>query len=236
MIDSLIYIESMFYQKAKSNYNDKKKQKRVLIMRKDGLGDCIIFYPTLKMYHEFYTDAEITLIFPTYFKDLSPLLSKDLVDKVVWFDHKAFGSSFSYRRKFLLDLKRGGYDVFIYPVFSRETVGFFMMKMTGAQEKISFDGDISGHGKLSEKRGTLKYTQLIRPPEDMKSEIVRNIFLAETITGKKMPLQFPTFDIEKLPAQKAMELIRKNNLADKKFIVMFPGAGAPYRNRRLFLL
>jgi heptosyltransferase-3 len=228
MIDSVILAESFFYFKKNSKHGTENK-KRILIMRKDGLGDCIIFYPTLKAYRDFYANDDITLVFPNYFETLAPLLRNNLVNRVIWFDHKKFGSSFSYRRKFLLDLKRAGYDIVIYPVYTRETIGFFMMKMTGAKERIGFDGDISAHGLRSERMGTLKYTRLIKPPEDMKSEITRDVYFANVVTGKKMSLSFPTIDITTLPHEKADKIISENNLTERKFALIFPGAGASFR-------
>ncbi|MEI8327968.1 MAG: glycosyltransferase family 9 protein [Candidatus Taylorbacteria bacterium] len=222
-IDTLIYAESFFHHKLPFS------KKRILIMRKDGLGDCIIFYPTLHAYREYYNDAEITLIFPTYFESLAPILGKDLVDRVIWFDHKKFGSSFLYRRKFLLDLKRDNYDVFIYPVYSRETIGFFMMQMTGARERIGFEGDISEHGKRSERRGTLAFTKLIRPPQGMDLEIDRDANFVEQITSNEVHIFFPSIDIDILPRKNAEDIISKYKLRDKKYVVVFPGAGASYR-------
>ena len=227
-IDGLIYFESFFHTKQYAP-SDSKFKKKVLIMRKDGLGDCIIFYPTLNVYRRYYTNAEITLIFPTYFQSLSPILDTNLIDKVIWFDHKKFGSNFLYRRKFLLDLKRANYDIFIYPVYSRETIGFFMMRMTGAKERIGFEGDISEHGKKSEKRGTLAFTRLIRPPEYMVREIDRDANFVEQITCIKVPITFPTIDINKLPRTKVNEIMSEYDLVSKKYVVVFPGAGASYR-------
>src|ERR1035437_9375435 len=100
LIDGIIYAESFFHRRKAPEFINGRQKKRVLIMRKDGLGDCIVFYPTLRAYREYYADAEITLIFPSYFESLSPLLGKDLVDRVIWFSHKKFGSNFFYRRKF----------------------------------------------------------------------------------------------------------------------------------------
>jgi heptosyltransferase-1 len=221
-MESILFVRAVLEEKNAT-------KKRILIMRKDGLGDCIIFYPTLRAYREYYADADITLIFPTYFESLAAILGKELVDHVIWFDHKKFGSNFVYRRKFLLDLKRGGYDVFIYPVFSRETIGFFMMKMAGAPERIGFEGDISEHGEKSEKRGTLSYTRLIRPPETMNLEIDRDAYFAEQIVGKKVSITFSTIDIKKLPRVTADRYASLYDLVDKKYAVIFPGAGAPYR-------
>jgi heptosyltransferase-1 len=188
-------------------------------MRKDGLGDCIIFYPTLRAYREYYADAKITLIFPAYFISLAPLLGKDLVDRVVWFDHKRFGSDISYRRRFLLDLKQAGYDISIYPVYSAETIGHFMIKMTGAAERIGFGNGSSLH----------IYTRLISPPEAMRLEIDRDIYFAEKVTGRKIKISFPTIDVRRLPSESAGELLAEHSLIGKKYAVIFPGAGAPYR-------
>jgi ADP-heptose:LPS heptosyltransferase len=227
-IDAIIYAES-FFHKRPSQKLDGVHKKRILIMRKDGLGDCIIFYPTLRAYRDYYKNDEITLIFPTYFKDLSPLLGKDLVDIVIWFDHKAFGKSFSYRRKFLLDLKRAGYDVFIYPVYSRETIGYLMMKMTGAHERIGFEEGISERGQKAEKKGTVTFTRLIKVPEHIKKEIDRDVYFAEQVTGQKGGVHFPTIDVKKLPFAEAEALLAQHSFIDKKYIVLFPGAGAFYR-------
>ncbi len=229
LIDGIIYAESFFYPRRSPEFVNGKQKKRILIMRKDGLGDCIVFYPTLKAYRDFYKDDELTLVFPTYFESLAPVLGKDLVDHVVWFNHKLFGSNFLYRRKFMLGLKRAGYDVVIYPVYSREGIGFFMMNMTGAHERIGFDGDISEHGKKSERRGTLRYTRLIKVPEGMKSELARDTYFAEQITGTKVSFSFPTIDVNKLPSAGTEAVTQKHNLAQKKYAVIFPGAGIAYR-------
>ncbi len=201
IIDGAIYFESFFHHRPTKR---EKAGRRVLILRKDGLGDCIIFYPTLKLYREFYKDAEITLIFPKLFQTLAPLLTD--VDKVIWFDHRRFGSNFFYRRRFLLDLKQTGYDVAIYPVFSREAIGDLMIKITAAKERIEFGVNI------------------ITPPE-MISELDRDVYFAEKVTGKKAEITFPTIEIEKLPKEKALELIHKNHLIDKQFIFIFPETG-----------
>jgi len=194
-------------------------------MRKDGLGDCIIFYPTLTSYRDFYDGEEITLMFPSHFKSLASLLGKDLIDTVIWFDHKAFGSNFFYRRRFMINLKRAGYDIVLYPVYTRETIGFFMMKMTGASERIGFNGDISEHGKRSEQRGTLAYTRLIDVPPRINLEIDRDVFFIETISGRKMSITFPTIDLRKLSDLEATKLMHTHRLTKRNYVVIFPGAG-----------
>ena len=227
--DGMVCIESFFHKKNASFIKNGKKTKRVLIMRKDELGDCTLFYSTLHAYREYYTDAEIVLVFPQHFKSLSPILSKDLVDEVIWFDRPRFESDLSYRRRFMLNLARMNFDIFIYPVFVRETVGHFMMKAIGASETIGVDGEISEHGRKAEKRGTLKFTRLIRPPENMISEIERDAYFAEKITRKPVKIVFPTIDVKKLPSKRVKELMHTYKVEGNKYAVIFPGAGIHYR-------
>jgi ADP-heptose:LPS heptosyltransferase len=129
----------------------------------------------------------------------------------------------------MIGLGRTNYDVFIYPAPSRESVGYFMMKMIRATERIGFGGDITEHGKKLEEMGALTYTKLIRPPENIKAEIDRYVYFTEQVTGKKIDVEFPTIDIKKLSDCKALELLKVNDLENKKYAIMFPGAGAPYR-------
>lgn len=187
-------------------------------MRKDGLGDCIIFYPLLKYYREHFKDAELTLIFPTYFKSLLPLLQD--MDQVIWFDHGEFSSSFTYRRTFLLNLKKRGYDVAIYPVYTREPIGDFMMKFTQAKEVIGFKND---------GRTQSFYTRLISISPNLLNELERNEFFTHEITGNTVQVEFPSIDVTVLPQGEAGLLLNKHGLKDQSFAVIFPGAGASYR-------
>jgi heptosyltransferase I len=210
VVDSLIALEALFIKL------DTHDQRRILIMRKDGLGDCIIFLPMLKTYREYYTDAEITLIFPTLFQSLSPLL-KDL-DHVLWFDHGKFARSFLYRRNFLLNLRRRGYNVAIYPVFTREPIGDFMMTMTRAKEIYGFAD-----------QGETPYTDPVKAPEDISEEIDRNIFFTEKVTSLHPLISFPTIDTNLLTKDAAESIQKEHNLLDKKFVIIFPGSGATYK-------
>jgi|APGre2960657423_1045063.scaffolds.fasta_scaffold07033_4 heptosyltransferase-1 len=194
IVDLSITFESLFICPEKH-----PNERRILILRKDGLGDCLIFYPTLKAYREFYKDAQITLVFPSIFKSLEPLLSN--MDHVIWFDHAAFRSDFKYRRSFMHNLKRRGYDIAIYPVYSQEYIGNKMMKVTRAEKVFTFD-----------KVKTLNV-----------SELSRNINFAEYITGKKINVNFPTISTESLP-EKSFQL------PQSKYVMVFPGTSfATYR-------
>ncbi|MEI6057420.1 MAG: glycosyltransferase family 9 protein [bacterium] len=202
LIDTIIRCESFFHVTKK-----KDQKTRILILRKDGLGDCILFYPTLRAYRDFYANAEVTLVLPKWFEPLAHLLDEFNFDNVIWFDHNAFSKSFLYRRSFLLNLKKQSYDITLYPVFTREPIAETIMRISGAQE--------------------IK----VKIPDNIESELDRDIYFAEQITSKKILITFPTIATSHLPEGKdaAETLIKKHNLAKKPFVIIFPGAGAAYR-------
>ena len=69
LIDGIIYKISFFVRSIIS------ERKKVIIIRKDVVGDFIIFYPTLQFYREFYNDAEITLVCNIVIKDLEEAIT-----------------------------------------------------------------------------------------------------------------------------------------------------------------
>lgn len=194
IIDLVIAFESIFVSPEKHS-----GEKRVLILRKDGLGDCLLFYPTLATYREFYKNAKITLVFPSIFKSLSSLLNE--MDEVIWFDHGAFRSSFVYRRAFMLNLKRKGYDIAIYPVYSKEEIALTMLKKTRAESIITFD-DVKTVNE---------------------NEIERNVDFTEHVTGIKPEIFFPSISTKILPSSKIIP-------PSDPYVVVFPGTSfALYR-------
>jgi heptosyltransferase-1 len=212
IIDTLIQGSLLFVPKKRHT------KKQILILRKDGLGDCLLFFPMLAHFREYYGDAEITLVFPKYFKSLSSLLSD--MDTIIWFDHTKFGNSLWYRWMFFYNLKRSGYNVAIYPVYTREPIGDFMMKVTGAEEIIGF---------AREKGGP--YTKKITIPDTLHGELDRNVYFTEQVTQRKIDaVRFPTIDTSKLPADSFEALVKEYELLEEDYVVVFPGSGATYKN------
>lgn len=221
IIDNIIFLESLFLRR------EKHIQKRVLILRKDTLGDYILFYPTLSSYRRKYSDAEITLVISSLFRDLEPLLSS--FEHVIWFDAKKFSSSFLYRRKFLLDLSRKGFDIAIQPTFSREPMGDFMIVVTGAQERIGVDGDCTASTEDEKRRNNTIYTRLVTIPNSILTELDKNIAIAEKITGEHIHVVFPTIDYALFQEDSSLQIQKEYGLEKGKYIVFFPGSGTRFK-------
>lgn len=218
IIDSIIYYLSFFVVKNKST------KRKVLIIRKDVVGDFVIFYPTIRYYRDFYAKQEISFLCSVVLKDLTFLLEK-VVDNIIWYDEKKFRNNFFYRARFLLNLKRQGFDIVIYPVYTRELAGDNMVRITGAKEKIGFDSP----EVTSEKTNTY-YTKRIQVKEGL-NEFDRNFAFVSTLFDIQAEPTFPTIDISLFPKEEYEYFLITNQkiISNQKYIVITPGSNLAFK-------
>lgn len=205
IVDNLIALECSFVKQ------ETHAKKRVLIFRKDVLGDFIIFLPTLKYYREYYKDYEISLVVSSMSLELSSLFP--YMDDIVPFNQKKFRTNLWYRRAFIKNLSRKGFDVAIYPVYSSEKIGDLIMKATRAPKVLNF--------------------KTISIQENL-NELERNMAFVSAVAGKKCVASFPTVDVSLLDKGGYQKISLEYDLLPKKYVVMVLGAGATYRMWQLF--
>ena len=229
IIDTYISIECWIIRTTRSLFlypyhTSNTRRKKVLILRKDVIGDFILFIPTLKYYREFYKDMEVSLVVNTVALELLSQFS--FINTIIPYDGKKFRTNFFYRRKFMHNLAKQGFDIVVHSVYSREYIGDRMVRATGAEETITFRSD----------RGSMKtdsdYSRIIDVPEKL-SEPERNMYFAREVTGLDCALNFPTLDIQKFDHSVADSILQKLNLKEKEYCVLLAGAGAFYRTWQL---
>lgn len=215
-IDNSIYLTSFFVSRKESS------KKKIIIIRKDVVGDFIIFYPTLKFYREFYKDIEITMVCNVVVKDLTEMITGQ-VDKVLWYDQNKFRKNFFYRAKFMFALKREGYDIAIYPVYSREPIADLMVRTTRAKERIGFDTPEVKYKWLNNY-----YTKLIKTEKGL-NEFDRNFAFVSSLTEHKCSPTFPTIDVSMFEKNSYESIVSKYNLSPKKYVVITPGSNLSFK-------
>ncbi len=201
-----------------------KMRKRVLILRKDVIGDFILFIPTLKYYREYFKDANISLVVNTVVLDLIPQF--DFIDHVIPYDGKKFRSNFFYRRQFFHYLAKAGFETVVHAVYSREYVCDRMVRATGAEATVAFR---ASRGPMSTDKD---YTRIIETPANL-NEPARNAYFAKAVTGLEAEVHFPSLDINKFDHTQADAVLKEIGVEDNNYIVMLPGAGAFYRTWQL---
>lgn len=222
-MDSYISFECYFirlFSNRKIANEALPRKKKVLLLRKDVIGDFILFIPTLKYYREFYKDAEISLVVNTVALELSSQFK--FIDNIIPYNGKLFRSNFLYRRNFFRDLAKAGFDIVVHAVYSREYICDRMVRATGATETIAFRADC---GPMHTDN---QYTRIIEIDSSI-GESERNMRFAQEVTGIVGKAEFPNLDLSLFASNEADTLLSGNNLEEKKFVVLFAGAGS--RNR-----
>ncbi len=215
VMDSYISFECaiirVFYRSTKQ---------KVLILRKDVIGDFILFIPTLKHYREFYRNQEVHLVVNTLAIDLK--VQFPFIDKIIPYDGKRFRTNFWSRRGFFHTLAKEDYRTVIYPVYSREYIGDRMVRATGATETITFKSE---RGAM---HTDLYYTRIIESPKDL-TEPERNMYFLSKVIGKDVCSVYPNLDIQLFDNQDFIKLKKSLPIVDKQYVVLLPGAGDRYR-------
>ena len=120
---------------------EKNKIKKILLINFGGIGDEILFFPTIKTIKQTYPNAKIYLALEKRSKSAKNLCSD--IDKVICVDIK---SKFKYFKliKFILTVWTKNFDI-VFSSGSSKMVSILLF-LTGIKERYGFYS-----GKLSEK-------------------------------------------------------------------------------------
>ena len=226
-----IIVESIAHKLVDLSLYSVKRGKRVvegirklLIIRIDGIGDFILFSPMLKYYRMLYKNYHISLLVNKLVVDLAKRF--DAVDEVISFDGKKFNRDLIYRRRLLRKIKEECFEIVIYPAYSRTPIGDYIVKISQANEKIGFDGDLCNITRHDKLRNDRYYTKLIPTKPGIISEIERNKEFLEAL-GIKVNLVIPSFTPSRKDEAEARKILSGNGLKDSSpFVVVCPGAGS----------
>ncbi len=219
IIFKLLEVELFLYKKNKS---DKKK---LLIVKIDAIGDFIIFSPMIKYYKKLYPNHSMSIVVNKLNKDL--IKRFDNIDKVLIFDRVKFRKNPFKIRNLFIKIKKENFDIAISPTFSREIIGDYLIKISGADKKIGFNGDLSNITKKDKIITDKFYTNLISIDDKTEKETRKNEEFINQL-GANVKNITPVLKISENDTLKAKEILKKNGLEnDRDFIVIFPGSGGP---------
>ncbi len=195
---------------------------KILVNALSGIGDALMFTPSLKLLKEAYPNSEIHSL--VMFKAVKDFYERNKnINKVYYFDFLSEGYFKSL--KFLLSL-RGRYDVSInvYPSNRKEynVINFLI----GAKKRTAVKylrKDFTNLGFLNNVR-TLE--------NDSLHNVQSNIKLCESLTKhtlkEEAPLNFP---LDKHDYEFANELLKKLNISDQDLVVGFHPGSATLKNQ-----
>ncbi len=236
----LFYIELETMVLKLYNLKNDYRQKRLLIIKVDAIGDAIIWLDSAKEYKKHFPSTELTLLCNQSWLEIAKKLP--YFDHVIPINANKFSKNIRYRFAFLTQIRKIKYSKVISPVYSRD---FFvidsLVRNIRAQEKIGSVGNYENTDNslrrffLNYENISLKlkvkadrfYTQLIYAEERPMMELTRNAEFIRNYIAPDFKSQLPQLPFD-IPVFKPLE--------DVEYAILFIGAStlrkvwAPLKN------
>jgi ADP-heptose:LPS heptosyltransferase len=219
----LLFLERVFVKK-----NDRKS---ILIVLASKIGDFIIFSPSLRYIKEAYPGYPISVVTD---KSGSALIKAfPEVDEFIPLDTKKFQFNPFYAIKMSWQLRKKGFSVVLYPVYSRSFTGDELVHMANARESVGFAGDASNLDDRNREKDSKWFTKILKPDPDFAKgfpEVERYRYFCEQL-GVVVAGDFvPHITISSDDAATGMRISKENGWKGGKYVVLAPGAGLRYRS------
>jgi len=194
----------------------KIRQKTLLIIKVDSIGDYIIFrnfLSELKASKKF-DGYKITLLGNVWYKDIAEEFDKNSVDEFIWVDLLELKNE-DYFDEIVRGIFKQGFEYAFCPNYSMSLEDVKLLARSGAKNKISQNGDLININPEEKIKYAEDFTSIINIGERYDFEFYRYRDFFEKLIEEKVKVT----DI-KLPLE----------ITEQKHIVICPGANA--LNRR----
>jgi len=208
------------------------KQKRLLIIRIDGIGDIVLFEPALKYIKTLYKSYEIVILVRSNYESL--LSNHPKINKVISLNYQKYKRNIFYKLFFLIKIANEKFEIILYPTYSRERIGDEIVLWSNASEKIGWNTQSLSMTPKENNRGNKIYTNLIKSNFSIyEHELKRNKeFLAHL--GIEVRDFSPINYYGEKEEAKIEQLIEKFGINKNQIIVIIPGALKQYRQWAAF--
>jgi len=205
-----------------------RKEKSILIVRPDAIGDFIIWLDSAKEYKKHFPNQHLVLLCNVVCKDIAEGLP--YFDEIITIDPNKFFKNLIYRLQTLITLKKRRFVQIINPVYSRD---FFvhdtLIHHLRAEKKIGYSGDyqntkikllgfgITGdkYAGLLESKANKWYSILINASPQPLMELNRNAAFIRHYLDMSFRSQLPSIPY---PIPDSLQK------PEKDYIVIFIGA------------
>lgn len=209
---------------ARLGWRKKSPRKKLLIVRVDEIGDCMLW-------HKFIGDIASAKRFAGYqihfcgntsAQSIIQTFDAGWIQESVWLDKTRFKKEMVYRYRFLRTVFKEGFDIVINPTFSRDKrYDDAIVRAAQARERIGMVANLESVASYEEGYDVHLYTELFNHPERPLFEFYRNRLFTSFATREPAQTQNTLLPTEKLPALSF-------GLPGKYFVV-FPGSRSAKR-------
>ncbi len=195
------------------------KDKTLLLIRLDSIGDYILFRNFLSVIKSYskYSEYKIILCGNIRWKDLAETFDSNNLETFIWIDRRKFRINPFYKYQILKKIYHIGFEIAIESTYSREILfGDIIIKASKAEQRIGSTGSPENYSRWKRRLFSDKfYTKLIPLDEKNIFEFYRNKEFIQKLLGTYIHIEKPSIDVSQIN----LNLPVKNS-----FIIVAPGA------------
>ena len=200
-----------------------RREKTLLIIKLDAVGDYILmrnFLPHIRKSSRF-RDYRITWCGNALHKTFFEQFDRRWVDEFIWIEKTRIYWDILYYLRITKSLFQQ-YDVTLHPVFSREFLFDYFVKIAGVSERIGIYGDTININPAYHRIANKWYTQLFQIEASVVFEFEKNKLFFTWLLNQEIQVVRPFFELD-LVRQVALPPLPGS------FVVLFPGAQLSFR-------
>jgi ADP-heptose:LPS heptosyltransferase len=199
----------------------------VLIIRGDGgIGDFVLFLPSLKELRRHYAGSKISLLVGSESAELASAFTD--VDEVISFEVRRYRLDLAYRIRLIQRLRYQQFHVALNPMYSREPMTDELLYCSGAKERIALDGNLDNIDARTKNANNAYCTRILPSSSGQLHELARNREFVERLTGATSSTEDSRsrLSLSESLVSGATALLRRRGLDPEKdlIVAMFPGA------------
>lgn len=186
-----IFIETKW---LKNDLDNQCREKSILLIRVDLIGDAVIWFDSAKEYKRKFLDSKITLICNESWAELAKLTG--YFDEIITLNTNLFLNNFNYRYNFLRKLKGKNFDRVFNTSYSREfLLDDSIARVAPSGKKYAFQGDLFKTNKLQKYISNFWYNYVLESNNEIKHELERNADYIKEFVYTDFKASYPELEI-----------------------------------------
>lgn len=194
----------------------------IVLIKPDGIGDYFLYrnFPPLIKQH-FGPDCRLTGILKPHLRGFADVVDDHVWDRILWLEPQRLTRQWVYRKKWQLIAKSLKADLVVYPIISRTSPVDWLVSQIPAQDKIASVNNLKCMSEAHSRETDSFYTRLIPYHQQQPRFEFYSLqdFMAMWLQCE--PPANPFWDQSMIPVPSCCR--------DEDYVMLFPGAGASYR-------
>lgn len=199
------------------------RQDKILIIKVDAIGDYLLMRNFLPSIRDAFPKAQINYVCQYACQSLAETFDGGLINRFIYINRIRYGTKPFFRYRLLYRIRKAGFSMVLNPNFTRDiALDEPLVMAAAAPVTIGIDGELvrGKHNASSRRRADPFYSRMLNIPDEVWFEFERNRnFFAQALDHPHLADRL-SIPVPELPASLQLP---------KRFVVLFPGAGAERR-------